>query len=208
MLRYDFPLYSLGSLTLSEQPDTALLAAEVERSAAAHRAAAPARVARGAMTSEEAERIGLVLDSIAADLAAVAALRPGERLRDRVPRPGDRWTWEDKIHVLRREIHFRRAFDPGHVEKGRLTAAAAKERLERLEAVHDAYWREWLLAWPWPDGGADPDWASIAPSPAARLTREALRAHWRSIATSSVGAAADAASAPPAGQEELQGALV
>jgi hypothetical protein len=43
---------------------------------------------------------------------------------------------------LRREIEHRRNSQEAEIAKGRLTAADAKAQLERLEAVHDLYWRQ------------------------------------------------------------------
>lgn len=197
MLKYDFPLYSDQSRTLLELDGRDLIA-EVERSATAHRAAAPGRIARGAMTEEEAERIGLVLDAIAADLEAYRAWKLWDPPLDQQIRRGA-FSWEDKLHVLRREIHFRRSYDADRVARGRITAAAAREQLERLEAVHVLYWRDWLPGFPWPEGGAAPEWGNIRPSPGAQLTRQAMREHWAKISSSGA-----LRCAPEAGQDQEQ----
>lgn len=172
MLKYDFPCFTVNPDTLSACNEAdgdaavagldrsphgkALLIAELRRTRADFAAAAPGRIARGQLSGEEADRIGAALESMALDMETeldwLAASRNGRAAAPRMPlpRPGDAVGWEEKVHVLRRELHFRRRYDPDRVAKGRLSHDAARVQLERLEAVHAKYWQE-LFAYPWPD---------------------------------------------------------
>lgn len=163
-LRYDHQDYSPGSRTLLDYdeadgahpdfdaPDGGrCLIEEIERTIAEAARAAPGRIERGVLTRDEADRTEQVLRAIAADLAAERAHLKACRAHFLA---GGDWTalpdnplpfeagpsWEEKIHALRREIHFRRRYDPERVARGRMTAAAAQEQLERLEAVQHKYW--------------------------------------------------------------------
>lgn len=183
MLDYNFPSYSPGSREAIDfleadcehpafdAPDgQRCLEAEARRTAEAIRAAAPGRIQRGGQTPEEAARLEAIFTAIAADLAAERVHRAACRAHfqgggapDAMPllaaQGDDGFSWEDKLHALRREIHFRRKYDADHVAKGRLTAAAAREQLERLEAIQHKYWWD-MFRWTSPTGAAcgSPEW--------------------------------------------------
>jgi hypothetical protein len=148
----NFQLYTPGVRRLYHfefHRDQALLTAEIRRTAEAIAAAAPAKIAKGTATAEEADAWAGLWAAIAEDYAAQDAwLAAGagtsgwslaEKLREL--RRGNGWTWITKVEALRREIEARRTAYPADVAKGRLTREQAKAQLEALEAVHDCYWR-------------------------------------------------------------------
>lgn len=152
-LAYDFPAYSPGSrrhVELAEAGEDHLLRFEVERTRGAVAVAAAARIAKGQLTRADGDRIDAVFAAIAADLSA-GDVWLDELRRGRQPPPlpatfaelraGNGIAWADKVGALRREIEARRRGYPAEVDKGRLTAAQAREQLERLEAVHALYWQ-------------------------------------------------------------------
>jgi hypothetical protein len=152
MLEAFHPLYTPGAKRLysfEARNEAALLSAEVRRTLDAFAAAAQARIARGQLTEGEAKaQAGLWL-AIAEDLEAWTAgappwLREPERsiaaeLRTLQAKNGVRWT--HKVATLRREVLARRDGYEREIGKGLLTPDQAKRQLERLEAVHDLYWR-------------------------------------------------------------------
>jgi hypothetical protein len=222
-LRYDFEQYSPGSRTLADYEaldcaaadetgaafghprGRALLIAECERTAAAVEAAAPARIAKGSQTKEEADRLAAIFRAIAADIAAELAhyqahwrhLEAGGSFDNGpalgLPRPSDAFGWEEKVHALRRELHFRRRYDADRIAKGRITAASAAEQLERLEAVQDKYFY-WLFTWNSPGGHA-------VNSPAFRAE---IRQHSEMLHAAAAARRAAAAEQP---EPELQEAM-
>lgn len=124
--------------------EQALLAAEVRRTLDAIAAALPARIDRGALTREEGAALTALWLAIAEDLEALDPRHRGpgtiaDRCRELRARNGI--AWSAKVAALRAEILRRRANNPADVDRGRLTADEAKRQLERLEAVHDLYWR-------------------------------------------------------------------
>lgn len=154
MLDPTFPCYTPGSRRLCDfegAGDQALLTAEVRRSVPPIVSAADNRVAKGQQTPEEADRLAAIWRAIAADLEALDAWR-ADRWRGSTPyatvperlalsRAENLGAWSDKVAALRREIEARRANYPALVAKGSLTRDQAHAQLERLEAVHDLYWR-------------------------------------------------------------------
>jgi hypothetical protein len=199
-LRYDFQDYSPGSRTLLDFDEAdgdhpafdapqggRRLIEEIDRTIAEAARAAPGRIDRGTLTRAEADRTAAVLRAIAADLTVerthVAACRahfaaggdwlalPDNPLPVSAAAPGEGGaSWEEKIHVLRRELHFRRTYDPERVKRGRMTAAAAREQLERLEAVHHKYWWH-MFTWTSPTGAAvgTPAWRADVREHTAKL---------------------------------------
>lgn len=178
MLDADFMLYSPGSHRLVDYAEQgrhgqALLTAEIDRTATAIKTAIPDRIAKGVLDEAEAVRILATFMAIAADLAAEreywAALDAlwsdaGANLATGSPQLADFLAavasgddppiaWPDKVEALRREITHRRASFEADVSKGRLDPAEARDRLERIEAVHDKYWRQ-MFAWQSPTGAA------------------------------------------------------
>jgi hypothetical protein len=125
------------------------LAGEVRRTLDSLAAAAPGRIAKGQLTEEDAVAQAAVWLSIARDLeemlrwAAEGHAGAGWTLSDRLGefRAETGISWTAKVEAMRREIMARRYGYPAEVEKGRLTRDQAKAQLERLEAVHDLYWR-------------------------------------------------------------------
>lgn len=147
-----FDLYTPGARRLYAfefHGEEALLIAEIRRTLDALAAAAPARVAKGQVSEAEARQHAGLWLAIAVDLEAQdrwlaeGSGRSGwslsEKLRElhKLNHVG----WPDKIAMLRNEITARRQGYPADVAKGRLTADQAKAQLERIEAVHDLYWR-------------------------------------------------------------------
>lgn len=152
MLDPDFPLYTAGVRRLYHfefHRDQHLLTAEVRRTLDAYAAAAPARIAKGQLTDREARAQAATWLAMDADLQAQDRwMREGagashwslaDKLRE-LRAAGD-VSWEAKVAELRREIELRRAGYPEEVKKGRLTRDQAKAQLERIEAVHDLFWR-------------------------------------------------------------------
>lgn len=147
MLDATFPPYSPGSRRWYEFADAGeehLLAREVGRTLEAAAASAPARQAKGALTREEADRIALLWLAISEDLEAQHSPPVTRTLAERLAQLRDKHgvAWSAKVEALRGEIALRRAGYPALVAKGQLTAEQAKQQIERLEAVHDLYWRQ------------------------------------------------------------------
>jgi hypothetical protein len=139
-LRLDFISLSPGHPGVYAFDDRDMLA-ELDRELDARRRTYPGRIAKGGMTPAEAEREIAVMADLREDLAAVLAWRlAGPNGCLPLPRANARFGHEDKLHVLRREIHMRRTFYPQWVGKGRLSANAARAQLHRLEAVQARYW--------------------------------------------------------------------
>jgi hypothetical protein len=157
-----FDLYAPGGRRLYHfefHEEERLLAGEVRRSLDALAAAAPARVAKGGMTINNARHEAAVWLAIAEDQEERdrwLQARRGKAAQPSWPDPVHDWSltnkltelgarsgvsWTDKVTALRREITARRSSYPAQVDKGLLTSDAARARLERLEAVHDLYWR-------------------------------------------------------------------
>jgi hypothetical protein len=148
-----FTCYAPGSRRLSdimEAGELRLLTAEAVRTLDALEAAMAARIDKGQLTRDQAQCAAAIWRAIAADLAV-----EDEWLAERQHRE-PAWTidarlvelrrrngaaWADKVDALRRKIEARRGAYPTDVDKGRLTRDAAQQQLERLEAVHDLYWR-------------------------------------------------------------------
>jgi hypothetical protein len=147
MLDANFPVYSPGSrrwIDFAERDELDQLTAEARRTLEAAAASAPARQARGSLTREEADRIGFVWLAIVEDLSQGPdnlsdEMECAHLRRFKVAANGVRW--EAKVTALRGEIALRRSAYPGLVDKGQLTCDQARQQLERLEAVHDLYWR-------------------------------------------------------------------
>jgi hypothetical protein len=147
-----FTCYAPGSRRLYEYEDgeQRMLTTEISRTCAALEVAAEGRVAKGQITRDQARLAAAIWRAIADDLA-VQDLWLAER-NSREPawtigarlvmlRQQNEVAWADKVAAARHELETRRAGYPDDVAKGRLTADAAKRQLERLEAVHDLYWR-------------------------------------------------------------------
>lgn len=160
-LTFDFPLMSppvdrpgLPPLRLSLRPpwrvpaDERLLELLAERDR--RRGAYPKLVRDGRMTADDADRHQAILARIAEDFAdrpigqsGAAWLRWNEEWLshfDAAP-----WRWADKVRELRRELALRRNTYPKWIAARRVDEGEARERMERLEAVH---WRYWIcLEW-------------------------------------------------------------
>lgn len=127
-LGFDFPLMS----PLSTRPPHAvpreemLIELDEELNARAH--SYPLLVAQRRMKEEEARRHIAVLAAVRDDLADPAA-----------PAGRDGFPWDAKVRELRRELAIRRNAWPQAIRARRLGAAEAARRMERLEAVHFAY---------------------------------------------------------------------
>jgi hypothetical protein len=144
-----FDLYTPGArrlYTFEAHGETSLLAHEVRRTLDGIAASAPARIEKGALTREEALELAGLWLAIAEDLErgpATLTDKPacscGCLHEHQVAPNGVRW--QHKVGALRAEISARRRGYPAEVDKGRLTMDEAKQQLERLEAVHDLYWR-------------------------------------------------------------------
>jgi hypothetical protein len=151
MLRYDFVSCSPASRPHFEI-STADMLEELKRELDHRRRYFPQRVAKGAMTQDEADQEEAVLADIIADVAAVADFQAASASHWRangalayspafpLPRRDAAFGWEPKLHCLRREIHLRRKFYPEWIRKGRISEGLAREQLERLEAVQVRYW--------------------------------------------------------------------
>lgn len=146
------PLYTPGSRRLYHfefHGEHAQLTAEIRRTLEAIAAATRARVAKGSISIEEAELVMALWRAIAADFehqdrwlsegSGASGWSLAEKLRELRQQSGV--AWSTKVKAVRREITSRRKAYPGQVDKGQLTSADAKAQLERLEAIHDCYWR-------------------------------------------------------------------
>lgn len=123
----DFPCISALSADPADVPHSARRA-EIERELHRRRPYYTKRVDLRRMTQTEADHEIDCMKAILADL-------------DGDMSAGAAFSWEAKIHCLRREIAMRRKFYPEWIVKGSVDKAQAKLQLERIEAVHFAYWR-------------------------------------------------------------------
>lgn len=139
-----FPPYAPGSrcyYDFLDAGETGLLAAEVRRTLEALAASAPARVAKGQLSAAEAGDEAALWLAVALDLEQGPkniARHDGILAEFQATAP----RWEAKVDGLRKEIEARRNGYEAAIAKGQLTAGQAKAQLERLEAVHDLYWRQ------------------------------------------------------------------
>jgi hypothetical protein len=151
MLDPRFDCYTRSSRRLYEFDDAGelhLLTAEIRRMLDGLAADAPARIAKGTMSREQGEAVIFLWLAICEDLAA-QSVKSVERQMDGTIaerlaelRRKNNVAWSDKITAMRGEIETRRAGYPTLVNTGRLTSEAAQRQLERIEAVHDLYWRQ------------------------------------------------------------------
>jgi hypothetical protein len=111
-------------------------------------AAAPARIAKGQLTDAEPRAGGLWRRSPRTSrrrtagppkAPATAAGRSPTSCASSAPPNGVAWT--DKVARCGARSSPAATGYPADVAKGRLTRDQAKQQLERLEAVHDLYWR-------------------------------------------------------------------
>jgi hypothetical protein len=137
-----FDCYTPGArrlYTFEARGDQHLLTAEARRTLDAIAAAAPALIEKNRLTRDEAAQQAALWLAIAENLEALAATQVDLRCRELRARNGI--AWSAKVRELRREIEARRGGYPAEISKGRLTTDQAQQQLERLEAVHDLYWR-------------------------------------------------------------------
>lgn len=145
-LTYDFPLMSPMSSTAPHAIpiDEQLLELEIEEDYRAR--AYPGQVKRGTMSEEEAVRHMAIWKQIRLDVAPPPADLPPKAIE----RYWNEWVdrraaspirWADKVREIRRELAMRRNFYPKQIQRGGDSAELA-QRMERLEAVHFAYWIE------------------------------------------------------------------
>jgi hypothetical protein len=126
-LGFDFPLMSPLSVRAPHAVPREEMLAEVEQELADRRGFYGRMVARQKMSAGDAARHIDTLTAIGADLR-----EPG------LPT----YSWADKVRELRRELAIRRAAWPRRIAKpgDPLDEATAIRRMERLDAVHFAYW--------------------------------------------------------------------
>lgn len=126
-LQPDFPCLSPESADPADVPHSARRE-EIARELHRRRPYYTKQIDRHRMTQADADREIDCMKAILADL-------------DGDMQAGNAFPWEAKIHCLRREIGMRRKFYPEWIAKGTVDKAQAKIQLERMEAVHFAYWR-------------------------------------------------------------------
>lgn len=152
MLEPGFQIYTPGVRRLYHfefHRDEHLLAGEVRRTLDELNATVPGRVDKGQLTLPEAKAQATLWLTVAEDLEALVrwlaegAGRAGWSLAEKLRelRAANGVAWEAKVAALRTEIEARRVGYPSLVAKGMLTRDQAKAQLERLEAVHDLFWR-------------------------------------------------------------------
>lgn len=162
---------------------------EIERELDQRRRFFPDRVARGQLRAEEAEHridvLALVLPErrwheARARWSATGG-KPDSPILTEMERFGkeywarretDAIRWVDVIAELQREILMRRRYYPLWIDKGSLDPAAARQRLERIEAVFHWWWTDWFVFMP-------PDLTHAAFHADIRAGRARRAAAWR-----------------------------
>jgi hypothetical protein len=147
-LDHSFPLMS----DLSRRPPFAVPVeeqlAELDEEIAHRRALYARLTARHVITQGEADRLAAIARAVRADLGS----HQSSTLVGSLAGQWDRSvTWDAKVRELRRELAERRQAWPKRVASAAhpLDADTAARRMERLEAVHFAYW----IKLDWWDGG-------------------------------------------------------
>ena len=127
--------------------------AELAREAALRRRVYPDRVAKGNMTSAEAEHEQAVLAAIAADVERMVAAADPYAAPPGASAPA--FTWRQRVQALQRELGLRRRMYPQWTDRGRMTADEGARQLAALEALLDRY----LDGYAWlPANGLPPPW--------------------------------------------------
>ena len=126
---------------------------EIRRELHHRRRVYPGRILKNRLSQYDADyQIG-IFDHILTELELRAAIRALDQ--DRSPSQmtaiaktqalfdeGDvQWPWAKVIYALRIEIEQRRRFYPVWVREMKMDPATARQRLERIEAVHFTWWR-------------------------------------------------------------------
>lgn len=126
-LDFDFPLMSGLSRRPPHAVDQDELLLEVDEELAHRRKFYGRMVERGKLKREDAARHIAVLLAIRSDLAG---------------RWDRSYSWEEKVRELRRELAMRRNMWPRAVASAThpLNSVEAARRMERMEALHFAYW--------------------------------------------------------------------
>lgn len=158
----------------SWEEERAWLLAEIDRTLAAAREGAEARIRKGAITRQEADRqIGL-LEDVRADLV---------HWFDMGDRPSVlHFPWRAKLEHVDRELDLRRTAWPLHVEKGRITREEASQRIQALERIRALQW-ECLMGWV-PEPGMVQCWDPRRPDyhdPGAARYRQFIRDHLAAV---------------------------
>ncbi|SFR86864.1 hypothetical protein [Sphingomonas jatrophae] len=111
------------------------------------RAAYPEMIRKGLIQRADADLHVTILAAIRDEVAvrAAAAETPGAPIGPTLAEIEARVaactvSWDEKIRELRRELALRRNMWGKRVAKGLMSAAEARRRMERLEAVHWSYW--------------------------------------------------------------------
>ncbi|MBB5985337.1 hypothetical protein [Sphingobium lignivorans] len=131
---------------------------ELARELDLRRKSYPGRVERGKMSGAEAEWQIDVMAAIHVDLQASLLLIDGSRSVEKIRLAGLartaadrrllRFRWAELVEVLQREVALRRRWYPDLIAQERLSAAASRLQLERMEAAHFFYWRQARRFWP------------------------------------------------------------
>ncbi len=122
---------SIHSIGLAE------CAAELRREASLRVDRYPALVARGRLSEMDAQAEIAIMGAMAAELSWAAMGSHGNS-------PINSYSWQQKIHCLRREINIRRGYYPKAVTARRMTIEGARLHLSAIEAAHKWYWHDGL----------------------------------------------------------------
>lgn len=163
-----------------------MLLAEMERELLQRRTVYPGRVEKGIMDRAAAEHGIDIAHALTEDLRADAMIGQIVNMPAGATPPADAWSaynhqrsqadaalrafrWPDIVAALQQDIAHRRDYYPRWVSRGTLDPTAARQQLERIEAVH---FRWWVLGHHfgtlWSDGGDDA-WRTAWRTHAARF---------------------------------------
>ena len=155
------------------------LAAEIDREISARLGTYPARVESGRMTQAEMDwQLQLArawredVDRMEAARRPLSEGRPAVALAN-IPAAHHDIAWRPRRAALLREIEQRQRFYPEWIDKGRMTDAQAKARLEAAECLLALY--EQGLDWR-PANGTPPAWQELHPTPEQQATRDEIYA--------------------------------
>lgn len=159
--------------------DATALVAEIDRDLGDRQAHYPEQVRKGRLDQREADyRLELIRDIREDLLFAFAPPRAGE-IRATFERGNWRVTWRDKVRWIERELANRQEHYPERVNKGRMTAEEAEQRIAAIANLRRLYWNK-LFQWQPPDGPAL-EYLKTASAPinceGAEIYRELVRRH-------------------------------
>ena len=146
------------------------LIAEAQREADLRRTTYPRLVAKGRMRQADADFQTAVMAAIAGEVAA--SMSVGTHA------PDPRFSWADRLRVLRREVDMRLKVYPDWIRKGRIALGTARQQSAALECLLALYEEGW--AWQ-PANGTSPAWGKPHPTAAQQASRTEWRDTWTQI---------------------------